>query len=167
MEIRNASVADISLLRSLAQTIWRTCYPAIISIEQIEFMLEWMYSEEQIRSEMGNGVVWELIELGGQGPIGFISFQLEADSRVKLNKLYVLPDHQRKGIGARALSHVMESARALGGTEVWMQVNKQNRSAVAAYQKAGFTVYKEAVFDIGGGFVMDDYLMSKPVKDVG
>ena len=167
MEIRDASIADIPLLRALAHRIWRVCYPAIISAEQIEFMLEWMYSEDQIRCEIETGVVWEVVELGDQGPIGFISYQLEPDTRVKLNKLYVLPDYQRKGIGARALNHVMESAAKLGGKAVWMQVNKNNRPAVAAYQKAGFVIYEEAVFDIGGGFVMDDYLMSKPVKDVG
>jgi diamine N-acetyltransferase len=163
MEIRNAGVADIPLLRTLAQTIWRACYPAIISIEQIEFMLEWMYSEEQIRGEMDRGVAWEIIELGEQGPIGFISYQLEADSRVKLNKLYILPDFQRRGIGRHAMSHVLERARSLGGTSVWMQVNKRNHAAVAAYQRAGFAIDKEAVFDIGGGYVMDDFLMSKPL----
>jgi ribosomal protein S18 acetylase RimI-like enzyme len=163
MEIRDASVADIPLLRALAQRIWRACYPAIISVEQIEFMLEWMYSEDQIRGEMERGVVWEVVELGDDGPIGFISYQLEPDARVKLNKIYVLPEHQRKGIGARLLSHVMERARKLGGTAVWMQVNKKNHGAVAAYQKAGFAIYEEAVFDIGRGFVMDDYLMAKAV----
>jgi RimJ/RimL family protein N-acetyltransferase len=42
-------------------------------------------------------------------------------------------------------------------------VNKRNEPAIAAYLKAGFRIEKEAVFDIGGGFVMDDFLMVRPV----
>lgn len=36
-------------------------------------------------------------------------------------------------------------------------------SAIAAYRKYGFTVREEVVQDIGGGFVMDDYIMEKPL----
>ena len=59
------------------------------------------------------------------------------------------------------LAHVLQQAVELGGTEVWLQVNKRNTSAVAAYLKAGFHIAQEAMFDIGHGFVMDDYLMAR------
>ena len=52
-------------------------------------------------------------------------------------------------------------ARRLGAPAVWLQVNKRNERAIGAYLKAGFEIIGEAVFDIGGGFVMDDYLMAK------
>ena len=57
-----------------------------------------------------------------------------------------------------------ESLRAqLGSPRVWLQVNKRNTSAIAFYTAAGFAVFREAMFDIGSGFVMDDYLMAKPI----
>ena len=56
--------------------------------------------------------------------------------------------------GQRLLAHVCECARTLGARDVWMQVNKRNERAIGAYLKAGFRIEKEAVFDIGGGFVM-------------
>jgi ribosomal protein S18 acetylase RimI-like enzyme len=59
------------------------------------------------------------------------------------------------------LDHICERARELGAHAVWLQVNKRNEPAIAAYLKAGFHIEKEAVFDIGGGFVMDDYLMAR------
>jgi ribosomal protein S18 acetylase RimI-like enzyme len=49
----------------------------------------------------------------------------------------------------------------LGAPAVWLQVNKRNAGAIGAYRKAGFDIINEAVFEIGGGFVMDDYLMAK------
>jgi ribosomal protein S18 acetylase RimI-like enzyme len=163
MQIRPATEADIPLLRDLAQRIWRECYPGIITPEQIEFMLGWMYSGEKIREELHTGFTWEIAEEDGAA-IGFLSFSHEDDGRVKLHKMYVLPERQRRGIGRQLLAHVCESARALGARDVWMQVNKHNERAIAAYLKAGFRIEKEAVFNIGGGFVMDDYLMSRCVS---
>ncbi|MEQ1852318.1 MAG: GNAT family N-acetyltransferase, partial [Chthoniobacteraceae bacterium] len=75
--------------------------------------------------------------------------------------LYVLPDQQRKGHGRRMLGHICARARSLGASGVWLQVNKRNERAIRAYLKAGFHIEKEAVFDIGNGFVMDDYLMAR------
>ncbi len=62
------------------------------------------------------------------------------------------------------LAHICEQARALGAPAVWLQVNKRNERAIAAYLRAGFQIEKEAVFDIGGGFVMDDYVMTRGVS---
>ena len=164
VDFRPASITDIPVLRSLAQTIWRACYPAIISAEQIEFMLDWMYSAATIRAELERGITWELIEDGKGRAIGFLSFQMESDGRVKLNKLYVLPELQGRGIGTRALARIIERAEALDATAVWMQVNKRNTRAIAAYEKAGFHIAREAAFEIGNGFVMDDYLMQKTIE---
>lgn len=160
MQIRPATEADIPLLRDLAQRIWRECYPGIITPEQIEFMLGWMYSEDEIRRQFNAGIPWEIVTLNDT-PVGYLSWQREDDGRVKISKLYVLPQHQRRGIGARMLDHISAQARALGAHAMWMQVNKRNERAIAAYLKAGFHIEKEAVFDIGGGFVMDDYLMAR------
>jgi ribosomal protein S18 acetylase RimI-like enzyme len=44
-----------------------------------------------------------------------------------------------------------------------LAVNKSNRSAISAYLKHGFRVGDAVVKDIGGGFVMDDYIMVKPL----
>ncbi len=162
MNLRPATAADIPLIRTLAHRIWRESYPGIISAEQIEFMLGWMYSAEQLTSEFTACVPWELVEENGE-PIGFLSYKLEDDSRVKLNKLYLLPEHQHRGHSRTLLAHVCERARALGAREVWLQVNKRNTRAIAAYVKVGFHIASEAVADIGHGFVMDDYFMVKAV----
>jgi ribosomal protein S18 acetylase RimI-like enzyme len=53
--------------------------------------------------------------------------------------------------------------RELRRRVLWLQVNKKNAAAMAFYRSAGFEVIREAVFEIGGGFVMDDYVMAKQV----
>jgi ribosomal protein S18 acetylase RimI-like enzyme len=160
MTIRVAVEADVPLLVDLAQRIWRACYPEIISPEQIEFMLAWMYAEDEIRRQIAAGVPWKIAKLDGR-PIGYLAYQSEDDGRVKISKLYVLPEHQRRGHGQEMLAQIFEQAQMLGAPAVWLQVNKRNAGAIGAYRKAGFKIIDEAVFDIGGGFVMDDYLMAR------
>jgi hypothetical protein len=48
-------------------------------------------------------------------------------------------------------------------TELVLNVNKRNEVAIAAYSRHGFTIRESVKNDIGGGFVMDDYVMAKPL----
>ena len=105
---------------------------------------------------------WKIAKLDGR-PIGYLAYQREDDGRVKISKLYVLPEHQRRGHGQEMLAQIFEQAQMLGAPAVWLQVNKRNAGAIGAYRKAGFEIIDGAVFNVGGGFVMDDYLMAKEV----
>ena len=42
-----------------------------------------------------------------------------------------------------------------------LAVNKNNATAIAAYLKHGFRIADAVVKEIGGGFVMDDYIMER------
>jgi ribosomal protein S18 acetylase RimI-like enzyme len=56
---------------------------------------------------------------------------------------------------------VENEARAKGARRLYLQVNRNNASAIGTYRKNGYEVAREVVVDIGGGFVMDDYVMEK------
>jgi ribosomal protein S18 acetylase RimI-like enzyme len=91
---------------------------------------------------------------------GFSSYVLTGYSReMKLEKLYVHHAHQRKGYGGMLLDRVVTIARAYGCERLKLSVNKHNQIAIAAYQKYGFRITDSITKDIGGGFVMDDYVM--------
>jgi GNAT superfamily N-acetyltransferase len=167
LTIRPAAAADIPLLRELADRIWRESYAAMLTPEQIDYMLARMYAPETIARELAEGVIWELASLADEA-IGFHSCAHEpAERRLKLNKLYVLPEWQGNGFGQMLLARVHEVAASLDASEVWLQVNKRNPRAIAAYERAGYRIARPAVFDIGGGFVMDDFVMTRAVTPAG
>lgn len=157
-----ASEEDIPALRTLATQIWRECYAGIISREQMAYMLEWMYSAETIRREISEGVFWEIVRLDGEDA-GYWSVTFGAEGVAKLNKLYLLPRLQGQGHGQTMLARAFALAEMRAAKEVRLQVNKANVSAQRAYERFGFTQIEEGVFDIGGGYIMDDYILSKPV----
>lgn len=95
MIFRRATESDVETLRHLASTIWREYYPGIISGEQVEYMLEAMYSAEVIRSELARGVVWELVL--PHDPREFVedSRQAAADARESTAAGYLSFTHDR------------------------------------------------------------------------
>ena len=158
-EIVPATTDDLPEIAALAAVVWREAYPGIISSEQIEYMLACMYDLGEMRCQMAKGTVFlRLLDAGGL--IGFAAHSpTVSQTERKLDKLYLHPDHQRHGHGSRLLGRVMDAARALGCTSLMLTVNKRNPKAIAAYERNGFTIRDSVIADIGGGFVMDDFVM--------
>jgi len=160
---REAQREDIPEIQRLARRIWEEAYGGLLSKEQIEYMLEMMYSESVIREELLQGTVWDLIIVEGT-PRGYLSYGLWENNSVKLFKIYVGKELRGTGLAADSLSRVKEYASRKGRGSVFLTVNKNNKRAIRAYEKNGFAVTASVVTDIGGGFVMDDYVMTCPVK---
>ena len=156
--------ADVENLVELAREIWHAYYPALIGIAQIEYMLAQRYDVEVVRGELGRDGIWWDKLMAGDEMAGFASYFLTGvPGEMKLDKLYVHPRHQRRGHGGRMIARTCEIARKSGCSRLVLAVNKGNRGAIDAYLKHGFRMAGSVVKDIGGGFVMDDYLMEKPV----
>jgi ribosomal protein S18 acetylase RimI-like enzyme len=158
--VRALTPAEIEGLIALAHRVWHAHYPGIISVAQIEYMLDQRYRPEVIRSELERSDTWWELALMGELPVGFSSCVLTAEpGEMKLDKLYVHPQYQGAGVGGKLLQSVRARARALQCGRLVLAVNKRNAGAIAAYQRWGFRIEQSKETDIGGGFVMDDYIM--------
>ncbi len=162
--IRPLRDEDIPALASLARAIWRAHYPGIISAAQIEYMLAERYDEAVIREELTRrDLWWEVLMLDGS-ITGYTSYFLtDSAGEMKIDKLYLHPGVQRRGHGGRLIDHVAAFALERGCTRLTLAVNRNNQTAIAAYHKHGFQIAETSVRKIGGGFLMDDYIMTKPV----
>lgn len=163
VRIERADAGHLAEISELAGVIWRACYPGIISTEQIEYMLGWMYAVDEMRNQLEHGTIYERLMVD-DGLRGFAAHSPTINpTERKLDKLYVHPDHQRHGYGSQLLNHVIASARTLGCRSVILAVNKRNTRAIAAYERNGFVIREAVVNDIGAGFVMDDFVMAKAI----
>ena len=73
--IRRASPDDIPLIQSLAEVAFRDTYRDILSPGQMDYMMEWMYSESSLQRQMGqDGHVYFIAQSGGE-PCGYVSVQ--------------------------------------------------------------------------------------------
>ena len=143
----------------LAERIWHECFVDIISEEQISYMVERFQSyiamKEQVSSQ---GYSYYAVRDEGE-LCGYIGMKPEEGSRFFLSKLYLCKDKRNKGIASQMLEKVFSEAKTAGKSSVYLTVNKHNRHAIDVYIKKGFRMVDAVVTDIGGGFVMDDYIM--------
>lgn len=158
--LKKAKVEDIKLIQDLAIESWTDTYAAILSIEQLTFMLAEMYSHKAINNQIVNqsNYHYHLIYIEEKA-IGFVGFEhhLEADT-TKLHRIYLIPKSKGLGAGKVGLNFVKSETQKSGNHRLILNVNKHN-IALQFYQSQGFTIYEEKVIDIGNGYVMDDYLM--------
>ena len=152
----------LPVVRELAHAIWPRVYPGIISEVQIQYMLERRYEIGVLGADIADrGVRFALLRAGRQD-VGFVAFEPRAQDREAfLHKLYLLPEFAGCGMGSLALRWVTEQARARGLERLRLCVNKHNAGAIRAYLRNGFVFHEDVVTDIGGCFVMDDYVMVK------
>lgn len=157
--IRKATLDDIPAIMAMAGTVFPTTYREILSPEQLEFMMDWMYSEENLRRQMlERGDVF-LVE-DGKGyasfrPDGFVEGTLR--ERYHLEKLYVLPQWQKTGLGRRLFDAVVAEV----GTGVRLELNvNRNNPAVSFYEHIGMRRDRSGDFPIGHGYFMNDYIMA-------
>jgi diamine N-acetyltransferase len=156
---------DIDDLLRLARDIWHRHYPGIITVQQIEYMLAQRYRRDLILAQLTSGTAWWDKLMVDGNMIAFTSYERgESVDDLKLDKLYVRYDLRGHGYGTSLLQHVERRAAQLQCRRVYLQVNKHNDSAIAAYRRNGYVIERAVCFDIGNGFVMDDYIMAKPVK---
>ena len=160
IRISPAAFEDLPVVSRLAGMIWPQAYRKFLSEGQIQYMLTMMYDLPVLEDEYRNGTCFDLI-FDDQMPIGFASYgpcKVHAEC-AKLYKLYLDSAYHNRGIGTLALCHVIEEVRNKGYKILHLNVNRNNVAAIRAYERNGFRKQREAVTDIGGGFVMDDFVM--------
>ncbi len=155
--IRKANRADINDIQRIARETWPAAYGELLSKEQLDYMLEQMYSETSLQEQMDKGHRFLMAELDGN-TFGFASVSAEGDDRFKLNKLYVMPITQKTGAGKALLDEVINYAKQNAGTKLFLQVKRDN-NAKGFYEKHGFIITGELDLDIGNGYFMNDYIM--------
>jgi GNAT superfamily N-acetyltransferase len=154
-----AQVADVA---RMAHEVWNEYYVPIIGQAQVDYMVARFQTAEAMQSQIDSGYEYFQIQQSGE-TMGYAAVRHDAaDARLFISKLYLLAAHRKSGAGRKTLALLEQMARDRAATHLWLTVNKGNPS-VRAYERLGFTIAEALVMDIGGGYVMDDYRMEKPL----
>lgn len=161
-EIRFAGIKDIPLIRDLTFQVWPQTYSSILTKDQIEYMLEMMYSESSLEKQMTDEACTFLVISDNNFPVGFASISEVEPQNWKLHKIYILPSQQGKGTGKNLLDFILDYIKSNNGNLLYLQVNRNNK-AKEFYERLGFEVIRTADVDIGNGYFMNDYIMEKKI----
>jgi diamine N-acetyltransferase len=161
MQIVQASLLDYPTIYKIALIVWDDTYKTILSPEQMEYMLDMMYSHKAVEEQIFiKGHQFLLAEENGQ-QLGFASYEVNhLAETTKIHKLYILPQAQGKGAGKALVAVIEEAARKNKNDSIILNVNRYN-PAVHFYLRSGFKNMGDDNIDIGNGYLMEDYLMKK------
>lgn len=163
--IRKADISDSKLIRALAEQVFPETYKDIITRDQIDYMMEWMYSEESIRRQMEDeGHVYFIAHEECEA-CGYVSVRPDGKDLFHLEKIYVLPYFQKSHCGAALFRQVVSYVQEIHPSPCAIELNvNRNNPAVRFYEHIGMKKDREGDFPIGNGFYMRDYIMRLELK---
>ena len=150
---------DIEKIAVLANKIWHEHFPALLSDEQIDYMLDKFQSFKAISEAVKNNGYIYYMAYDGDDFCGYLGFCEEDDNTVFISKIYVRSDKRRCGVASAMLAQLRSDIPA--ARKWYLTVNRFNSGPIEVYKKRGFKKVCEQKTDIGNGFIMDDYIMEK------
>lgn len=167
IKLKTASIEDIPTIQNLAQQVWPVTFKPILTDQQIDYMIDMMYSSDSLQKQLIHQKhIFCIVYDKQDNEIGYVSYQLnyELDGVSKVHKVYVLPNYQGYGYGKQIFSTLFNTLLIEKQTSVILNVNRHNK-ATEFYGKMGFVIFKEENIDIGSGFLMEDYIMIRPLTE--
>ena len=159
-EIRKATKDDCPQIRQLAEQIFPATYKEIISQEQIDFMMDWMYSISNLNKQMDDGHIY-FLAYRETAPVGYVSVEQQNKDLFHLQQIYVLGSEQGTGCGKFLFTEAVKYIKTVHPAPCTMElnVNRENR-AIRFYEHMGMHKARQGDFSIGNGYFMNDYIMS-------
>jgi ribosomal protein S18 acetylase RimI-like enzyme len=152
---------QIIQLVDLAKDIWEEYYTPIIGAKQVEYMLENFQSEKVVKEQITEGYNYYSILQDGKIGGYMATITNEEEKSIMLSKLYVAASSRKLGLGLEMLNFLEDKSKKQNLKILRLTVNKYNTNSINWYLKMGFINKESVVKDIGGGFVMDDYVLEK------
>ncbi|WP_158857629.1 GNAT family N-acetyltransferase [Lunatibacter salilacus] len=164
IQIHSATVGDIPVIQRIAYHTWPVTFEHILSMEQLTYMLDMMYSSVSLAQQIQQkGHAFLLAGIGEKDPMGFAAFEINYQglSITKVHKIYILPEAQGKGLGKSLFERISKESIEKGNLRLSLNVNRNNTKAMEFYQNNGFEVVGEEDIQIGQGYLMEDYILEK------
>ena len=147
--IRKATVADYELIHMMAKEVFPATYKDILSPEQLDYMMDWMYAPSNVR-----------IAYKENEPCGYVSVQQQEKDVFHLQKIYVLPRFQGTHCGSFLFKEAIKCIKEIHPEPCLMELNvNRNNKALQFYEYMGMRKLREGDFPIGNGYYMNDYIM--------
>lgn len=153
----------MATVAALAHTIWNQHYGPIIGQAQVDYMLHNFQSLKAVKKQIEEGYRYFII-YKNEKPSGYLALvSCKSEKKTMISKIYINKEQRGCGLGKQLLNFAHQQALSAQQKTLWLTVNKYNTKAINWYKKQGFKITDAIVNPIGEGYVMDDYIMEKPV----
>lgn len=163
-KVRKAETdAQVREIADLAKVIWNEHFTPIIGEDQVDYMVEKFQSYPALKEQISEGYEYYQIFYSGEF-CGYTGIHPGEDNRLFLSKLYIKKECRGRHLATRVFSYLNDLCREHGYSAIWLTCNKHNDNSLAVYRHLGFETIDTQEADIGGGFIMDDYIMEYKIS---
>jgi ribosomal protein S18 acetylase RimI-like enzyme len=159
--IRPCTQADVSAVRELLVRTWHDTYDTIYGVEKVVDITSKWHSTLNLTRQLGQALGLFLIAEQDGDVIGTSKAKGTPEGTVRLDRLYIDPETQRSGVGSTLLKATLDAYPLASHAD--LEVEPENRKAVAFYAKNGF-VPLGGTENCGGGSGIPAKTMRKVLR---
>ncbi|MEZ5926328.1 MAG: GNAT family N-acetyltransferase [Hyphomicrobiaceae bacterium] len=162
VEIRIARREDLAAVSALLGQTWHATYDGIYGPDRVAEITRRWHSVESLAKGIDRSGARFLVAVEDGRIVGTLSLGAGDAGRLKLDRLYVLPDVQRRGIGGRLLDAGLAAVPTAEAID--LEVEPANAQAIRFYERQGFVVTGETSDCSGSGDRIPALIMSRTLK---
>jgi diamine N-acetyltransferase len=142
------TIGQITEAKQLLSYVWSCTYSDHLSPEAIQKVTSIWHAPERLQKQIENPDVYFAGAMEDNKLVGIITAEKEDDQVLFITRLYVHPNHQRKGIGSKLYKAAVE--HFIGIKRVKLDVDDVNHRALEFYKKLGFTEIERKEEELAG-----------------
>ncbi|KRM71809.1 GNAT family N-acetyltransferase [Lacticaseibacillus brantae] len=166
-EIKPLTDQDVPRLQTISRQTFSEAFGAGTPAADLAKFLDEAYSQEQLTQELHTAgssfyFIYQDRKLAGYLKLNVGAAQSEpmGDDTLEIERIYILPEFKRQGLGKSLFEFAVQQAKAAGKQAIWLGVWEHNLPAQKFYAKLGFSQFSEHVFPVGND-PQRDLLMRK------
>jgi diamine N-acetyltransferase len=164
--IYKAKLEDAKLLSEIGAETFIVSHTDSAPAHELDTYMRKIYSEEFIKNELANAEkIYHLISHENK-VAGFSKMVLsmkheaiEIENASKMDQIYLLSSYQGLKLGASLLQFNIEFSKANNQTGMWLIVWIGNVGAISFYEKFGFKIIANGIFNLTDNHKSHCYIM--------
>lgn len=148
--------ADLPVLQAVSRATFADTFGAENSAADLAAYLDRAYSLEQLSSELAQPTTQFIFVRVDETVAGYLKVNWgssqsdhEGENLLEVERIYILPDFKRQGLGRQLFTYAEQLARQLEKAGIWLGVWEHNLPAQKFYQRLGFQEIGDHVFQLG------------------
>ena len=155
--VTRADVSHAAIIGTIGKKSFRRAFEHLFTNkEELLEYLENTYCPVKLANSMRHEDNVYLLAVSDGNPAGFAKIKkyslnehIESIAQMELQKIYVLPEYQGKGVGTALIKEVKSLAKEVYPDYIWLDTHISNENAIRLYEKNGFKKVGKYYFTIG------------------
>ena len=162
--IARATGNDVDAIKKVLSATWIDTYASYLSPSTIEQVTTEWHAPDLLRSQIDSGTNYFAVAWLDGEIVGLVTVVERNPLDLHLARLYVLPRHQRKGIGTALLDSALSQYPA--ARTIRLDVEEQNVKGVSYWRRQHFVMVGSSTLRVGEDLLaivtMERQLKSRP-----